>query len=729
MFKRKSVLLLLCLLLISVLSACGPDEPQAGDPPTEHSIDCDTVNLISILENAGPNGVIINLSQCVYTLEEVNNYPDKVDGDDFGPVGLPAINVPVTINGFGQATIQRSSADSIPAFRLFYVGESGSLTLNDLILLNGDLDPYRSEIDYGGAILIVGGQVEINNCLFENHSAYNGGAIHNRDGTVLINTSNFESNQAGYGGALYNESASTLEINASSFLTNTSEIAGGAMVNFGDLTIATHDSLFRANEAGGYGGAIYNFDGTGEVSFTSFENNTSTSGGAVASFGPSANLIFNNDDFKQNVIEGISAYGGAAYLGGGGYTQFSGCYFNGNSAQMGGAIFLEEGSLSIGSGSSILNNHAAAGGGIMMENFTTGRIAASRITDNTAENYGGGIVNYGTLDILLSTISSNEALTLDSGGIYNHGGVDIFQSTLYENVSPRSGGAIYNTGHTIVINSTISNNHAESGSAFYSGGEVTLVNTTIADNNAEQGAALFQIGGDLTIKNTIVANNKMGGEYINNCQIQAFAYTTLGENLSDDEFCPDFTIQADAHLQPLTDNGGYTLTHEIGWISPARDAATECTDHEDNPLDEDQRGITRPQNGVCDIGAYEIEDMAAPIVPPIPTILFLNNSSCRERPGSEFQSLAFFSTGDSAEVTGINPNQTWFQVVIPDSEAKCWVWENLVQFEGELESLRVVAPDVADEKTESCQPPEGGCPEKDIPICWDAEECECVACD
>ena len=599
MNKHRAFILPAFFLLAIILGACGPDpdeEPHAGDPPTVHGVDCNTDTLIDILENAGPNGVIINLSQCTYTLEEVNNYPDHPEGDDFGPVGLPSIDVPVTINGSGYATIQRSDADGTPAFRLFFVSENGSLTLNDLILANGNLDPNRDAIDFGGAILNAGGQVEINNCLFENHSAYSGGAIHNRGGDILINTSTFENNQAEEGGALYNENDSRLEINASTFTNNTSDYAGGALYNLGELVVGTHDSLFRNNIAGGGGGAIVNADGTAEISFTSFENNQSSSGGAVATWGDNANVFFNNDDFKNNIATGTGASGGGVSIGSGvGFTQFSGCYFNGNEATRGGGIHIMEGNLSIGGGTSILNNNAISGGGVMLENFAIGRIAASTITDNTAENYGGGIVNFGTLDILLSTISFNEAETLDSGGIYNHGRIDVQQSTLYENTSPRSGGALYNTGYVFFTNSTISNNHAAAGSAFFSAGDVSLAFTTIADNTTTQGAAVFQSGGELTFKYTLIANNILEGGFIYNCQIQAYAYTTLGENLSDDEYCPDFSIQADARLQPLADNGGQTLTHEISWSSPARDAASDCSDIGGNVVDEDQRGIQRPQ--------------------------------------------------------------------------------------------------------------------------------------
>jgi hypothetical protein len=51
-------------------------------------------------------------------------------------------------------------------------------------------------------------------------------------------------------------------------------------------------------------------------------------------------------------------------------------------------------------------------------------------------------------------------------------------------------------------------------------------------------------------------------------------------------------------LQPLADNGGPTQTHAITTDSAALNAGT-CE------VDEDQRGVTRPQGPACDVGAFE----------------------------------------------------------------------------------------------------------------------------
>ena len=86
---------------------------------------------------------------------------------------------------------------------------------------------------------------------------------------------------------------------------------------------------------------------------------------------------------------------------------------------------------------------------------------------------------------------------------------------------------------------------------------------------------------------------------------------TGNHNLSDDATC-SFTdtgdIQnADPLLGTLQNNGGATNTQALGAASPAIGAANPGT-----CSGTDQRGVARPQQGTCDIGAFEF-------VPPPPT--------------------------------------------------------------------------------------------------------------
>lgn len=110
----------------------------------------------------------------------------------------------------------------------------------------------------------------------------------------------------------------------------------------------------------------------------------------------------------------------------------------------------------------------------------------------------------------------------------------------------------------------------------------------------------------------------------------------------------------------------------------------------------DQREISRPQADACDIGAYEFALFALPET-HIPYLIFLQNSTCRERPGDQYTPLAYIEAGQSANVIGINPNQNWFQVKDPAHGIVCWVYEEQVEFFGDLSRVRVVGPDAEKE--------------------------------
>ena len=79
-----------------------------------------------------------------------------------------------------------------------------------------------------------------------------------------------------------------------------------------------------------------------------------------------------------------------------------------------------------------------------------------------------------------------------------------------------------------------------------------------------------------------------------------------GYNLDNDDSCglsaTGSITNTDPLLSSLADNGGETETHALQFDSPALDAipAANCA------TTADQRGIARPQNGLCDIGAVEM---------------------------------------------------------------------------------------------------------------------------
>ncbi|MBS3745315.1 MAG: hypothetical protein KGY48_13250, partial [Wenzhouxiangellaceae bacterium] len=155
-----------------------------------------------------------------------------------------------------------------------------------------------------------------------------------------------------------------------------------------------------------------------------------------------------------------------------------------------------------------------------------------------------------------------------------------------------------------VTNSTISGNSASEfgGGIDNFGGNARLLFSTVADNAARFGGGTLN-DGQFSVKNSLVANNPVGG------QCDGSALSSFGENLATDDSCTGFTeVTVGAiELGPLTDNGGPTATHALGETSVAINAAADCTDIAGTTdIDDDQRGVPRPQGSACDIGAFEL---------------------------------------------------------------------------------------------------------------------------
>lgn len=285
---------------------------------------CTAADLISAISAANSaNGTVTLTSGCTYTLTDSNNATD-------GGVGLPVITGNVTILG-GGATIARSSASGTPAFRIFDVASSGSLTLNATTIGNG----VANNGQLGGGGVFNNGTLTVTGSGFTSNSApattgTSGGAIDN-NGTLHVSTSTFTGNSAQEGGAVFNQANATMT--SDTFTGNTaSAFGGGALLNAaGTMTVT--GSTFTGNTGPG-GGAIDN-DTTLNISDSTFNANTggTNGGGAVVNFGPTtvtqttiadnsspygANIL-NSTGFTLTIGMSIVAYGqgGGPNCGGG----------------------------------------------------------------------------------------------------------------------------------------------------------------------------------------------------------------------------------------------------------------------------------------------------------------------------------------------------------------------------------------------------------------------------
>jgi CSLREA domain-containing protein len=301
------------------------------------------------------------------------------------------------------------------------------------------------------------------------------------------------------------------------------------------------------------------------------------------------------------------------------------------------------------------------GGGI--RNFSNLTIADSVIRNNAAAR-GGGIAQHGqqSLTIERSTISDNRAIGADTPSLADGGGgilqanarLTLRDSTVQNNISASQGGGLSllpfaqgsvitpvriersliagnsaqvngggisvegkNGGSVVIENSTVSTNFATT-----QGGGIDVRNlqlpvvlraTTIAGNRSQHGGGVMS--DDKTTAATIEATNSIFSNNVGgNCDFEQ-VFRDSSFNLSSDSLCSFHGANnhenVGAKLGPLQFNGGPTQTHALLTGSPAIDAggAAGC------PAT-DQRGVARPQNGTCDIGAYEV---AASELPPTAT--------------------------------------------------------------------------------------------------------------
>jgi S-layer homology domain len=282
-------------------------------------------------------------------------------------------------------------------------------------------------------------------------------------------------------------------------------------------------------------------------------------------------------------VGGIEPNGGGGIYNSGTLT-ITNSILSGSSGTLGGGIF---------------NN----GGTVIVTNSTISGNNSFQVTND--EDGGGGIRNSGTLTVTASTISGNSAKA--GGGIDNSGTLTVTSSTISGNTAAKYGGGIYNFGgNATVANTTLSGNSAGSngGGIFKFDTFMTITSNTIAGNTAIGGGGIYKGGGGSeTVENNILANN--GGE---NCY--AGLINNDGNNLDSGNSCGfgsnnGSMSNTDPMLGPLANNGGPTQTMALLPGSPAIDAGNTsfCSSSPVNGVD--QRGMSRPQGGGCDIGAYE----------------------------------------------------------------------------------------------------------------------------
>jgi CSLREA domain-containing protein len=264
------------------------------------------------------------------------------------------------------------------------------------------------------------------------------------------------------------------------------------------------------------------------------------------------------------------------------------------------------------------------------------------ITDSAFDdNSTLSLVNDGIVKVRGTRFSTNRTQFYVPGAIDNHNGgqLDLGSSTIDHNIGAIGGGITNASGaRATLTNDTITDNTAVYGNwsgpnkPLPSGGitndSVMMIrNTTIARNQVigfhdgryHAGGVVTMPHGYTALANSIISDNSAQAPVV--AQDCYGAIHSLGDNLvshlTDCDVGATVTgsvIGQSAHLYPLADNGGPTMTSLPRWDSPevdAGDPATPDNDDQATCVELDQRGVARPRDGNadgvfrCDMGAVE----------------------------------------------------------------------------------------------------------------------------
>ena len=315
----------------------------------------------------------------------------------------------------------------------------------------------------------------------------------------------------------------------------------------------------------------------------------------------------------------VSGYSGASGMGGGvfvrpdiythvgGNATIAGSRISGNSALGNGGGLLVGGTLSMTNSEVIGNTARNTGGGMKVYHATT--LTNSSVSGNTASNAGGGVYDASGFYGVASALMTFNYSTLSGNRVTNPG-------------SGRGGAVFTRVGNLSFTNSTISGNSAQ----LYGGGiyvrqnddPISMQQTTVAGNTAGNrggGMMIMTSGsGAVTFNGTLFSNTLAPSTGGGNIGVTYGSINVVGDNnlvypgvsITGDTINTTFAnapLTGDPKLTALASFGGPTKTRLPMPGSAAIDAFAAISGA--CPVSADQRGISRPRGGGCDIGAVE----------------------------------------------------------------------------------------------------------------------------
>ncbi len=406
-------------------------------------------NSATLAGGAITNLVTINTINATFTNNSVT------DENSFGGAIFNSGKIG-SINGIFDGNTSTSGGGAITN-----VGEissiSGKFTNNQAKIAGGAI--VTSDVS-NETLTLNANLKEIKNSIFENNKATGksggGGAIINNQltNTLNINSSSFNSNSANDGGAIFN--AGSLAVSNSTFTNNTAQRTGGAIANVSDTkqkvnaNLTVQNSNFYNNQSDAAGGAIYT-DSSLTVKNSNFYNNRT-------------NKTVSDENSKGNE-ESFGLGGGAIFSLMGDLNIEEASFANNETNGNGGAVYSFAGTQSIKNSDFIGNKAEQEGGAIyalsLDNSKETTTITDSNFINNTAVKNGGAISLENTQ---ASIIAKNKDVTF-SGNTAEKGN-DIYQNKSITNIYAEDGRRItfnggiagngtINTKGTILLNGAV----------------------------------------------------------------------------------------------------------------------------------------------------------------------------------------------------------------------------------------------------------------------------------
>jgi hypothetical protein len=511
---------------------------------------------------------------------------------------------------------------------------------SDIVFLNcsfpgnrtGKVRPNATPNTEGGAVYQSGGNISLENCVFENNEAHDlGGAIAASCTSASFIGCEFRSNTADDGGAVISDVEDALY----------------------------KDCILENNQAGSFG------DGRG---------------GAVHASGTDA--TFTGCEFSQNNAADDAGAVFSANL----HAAFVDCSFRQNTAVDDGGAVATDGSEAVMTRCTFSRNEAGGiGGAVVIFDTSSGTaLTECAFTENQAEN--GGALICSSAAARTERCSFAENVAIESGGaVYNVESTPHFTNCTFH------GNRVTSTGNSGIPGS--GNASGGGGAMMNSGSNPAITNCTFAGNTSAfrhvvsyQGPgspAVFAYSGVLSnVSSTPVLKNCI---LWGNFDTQIVGYpATVSNCIIEGGYAGTNVSSANPLLTTIGDHGGPTPTIPIAYGSPAINAGASGA----GIPAEDQRGLPRtgaPDLGACEFTAFAVETPDLDPYVPIGSTLPLMGISDHTSPAFQWFRGASGDTSDP-----ITPGSTY---TTPALEFGTRLWVRLTSAaSGTLDSNTIDVP-------------------------------------